>query len=602
MPPRRGRPRRNPPPKSGSGANPPPEHPVNPDIATAVQQFLSQMMSGYLAQLTEASRQSNGNPPPSAPPINQSPSSSNPPENIGTWLREFNKQKPRVFTSAANPIEAENWITHLEKIFRVMGCPDHIKVELATYKLEDDAHNWWYGWLQSNQSEQSANLISWARFKELFYQQYFTASDKDAYVREYASIRQGDDESISDFQTRFLRLARFAGVTVGTVAQQSDKFKWALNSKFKNQLLNLPFYSISELVDAGKNIERSRQEVLDKKADDNKKRGREFQSGRTDSKSFSKSRFSNDGKQSKSSSGMSPASGFSASSSQGSSGASFAVKSNRCDKWHRPGPCLRMTGSCYKCGRQGHLAKDCKSDQPEKSQGKEKLSTAGGRVFALSGEKSTAGMVSGILSLINKSVYVLFDTGAMFSVMSENLAEHLRKFESPIESPILITTPLGGSVCVLSEFKSCPLTIGDHIREVTLLPIKMKHFDIILGMDWLSKHQATIDCNSKKIFFGDKDRPEFIYQGTEPDPETTTISSLKVESFTLQSEGYLVSLQESREVPPKFENIPVVNEFPDVFLMNLPEFHRKEKLNLLSNLFRELVLFQKLLIEWLHLK
>nr|GEW10515.1 MAK10-like protein [Tanacetum cinerariifolium] len=44
-----------------------------------------------------------------------------PPVTIHTWLERFNKQKPRSFEKATAPVDAENWISHMEKIFDVMG-------------------------------------------------------------------------------------------------------------------------------------------------------------------------------------------------------------------------------------------------------------------------------------------------------------------------------------------------------------------------------------------------------------------------------------------------------------------------------------------------
>ncbi|GKB07164.1 retrotransposon protein, putative, ty3-gypsy subclass [Tanacetum coccineum] len=41
--------------------------------------------------------------------------------------RRFQKQKPQTFSSASTPVEAENWITHIEKIFEVLGCDDQFK-------------------------------------------------------------------------------------------------------------------------------------------------------------------------------------------------------------------------------------------------------------------------------------------------------------------------------------------------------------------------------------------------------------------------------------------------------------------------------------------
>nr|GFB59849.1 hypothetical protein [Tanacetum cinerariifolium] len=41
------------------------------------------------------------------------------------------------------PVDAENWISHMEKIFDVMGCEDAFKTRLAVYKFEGNALAWW---------------------------------------------------------------------------------------------------------------------------------------------------------------------------------------------------------------------------------------------------------------------------------------------------------------------------------------------------------------------------------------------------------------------------------------------------------------------------
>nr|GEW15164.1 ABC transporter C family member 8-like [Tanacetum cinerariifolium] len=50
------------------------------------------------------------------------------PVTIHTWLERFNKQKPRSFEKATAPVDAKNWISHMEKIFDVMGS-EHVSME-----------------------------------------------------------------------------------------------------------------------------------------------------------------------------------------------------------------------------------------------------------------------------------------------------------------------------------------------------------------------------------------------------------------------------------------------------------------------------------------
>nr|GEU92371.1 hypothetical protein [Tanacetum cinerariifolium] len=76
-----------------------------------------------------------------------------PPVTIHTWLECFNKQKPHSFDKATAPVDAENWISHMEKIFDVMGCEDAFKTRLAVYKFEGNALAWWKAYKQTNRGD-----------------------------------------------------------------------------------------------------------------------------------------------------------------------------------------------------------------------------------------------------------------------------------------------------------------------------------------------------------------------------------------------------------------------------------------------------------------
>ncbi|KAL8240265.1 hypothetical protein R6Q59_013620 [Mikania micrantha] len=49
----------------------------------------------------------------------------------------------RSFIKAATLVEAKDWISHIEKIFRVLGVENQYMSRLAAYKLEEAAQNWW---------------------------------------------------------------------------------------------------------------------------------------------------------------------------------------------------------------------------------------------------------------------------------------------------------------------------------------------------------------------------------------------------------------------------------------------------------------------------
>nr|GFC48625.1 reverse transcriptase domain-containing protein [Tanacetum cinerariifolium] len=54
--------------------------------------------------------------------------------------------------------------------------------------------------------------------------------------------------------------------------------------------------------------------------------------------------------------------------------------------------------------------------------------------------------------------------------------------------------------------KGYTLNLMNHIFEINLMPIKLGTFDVIIGMDWLVKHDVVIICGEKvvRIPYGNK--------------------------------------------------------------------------------------------------
>ncbi|GJT30212.1 retrotransposon protein, putative, ty3-gypsy subclass [Tanacetum coccineum] len=87
---------------------------------------------------------------------------------------------------------------------------------------------------------------------------------------------------------------------------------------------------------------------------------------------------------------------------------------------------------------------------------------------------------------------------------------------TPLIERIIISTPMKNHILIDHEYVNCPLRFDDRIRSANLLPIHMFDFDVILGMDWLASHRATIDCYARTVIFGNVRQPEFVYHGSSP--------------------------------------------------------------------------------------
>nr|GFB09199.1 hypothetical protein [Tanacetum cinerariifolium] len=86
-------------------------------------------------------------------------------------------------------------ISHMEKIFDVMGCEDVFKTRLAVYKFEGNALAWWKAYKQAKGGDAWLVTMTWSDFKKLFFLQFFLRAEQERLKREYHSIRQTSTET-----------------------------------------------------------------------------------------------------------------------------------------------------------------------------------------------------------------------------------------------------------------------------------------------------------------------------------------------------------------------------------------------------------------------
>ena len=131
---------------------------------------------------------------------------------------------------------------------------------------------------------------------------------------------------------------------------------------------------------------------------------------------------------------------------------------------------------------------------------------------------------------------------------------------------LLVTSPLGHSVRVNRLYKNCPLLVHDREFSVDLIALPFHEFDLILGMDWLSKHRAIVDCNKKIVQLKCSDLSEVIVQGIRSESVSKIISAMEARRFLRKGcETFLALILNSKREQVNFENIPVIREFLDVF-------------------------------------
>lgn len=127
----------------------------------------------------------------------------------------------------------------------------------------------------------------------------------------------------------------------------------------------------------------------------------------------------------------------------------------------------------------------------------------------------------------------------------------LRKVE--LSAPMKVNTP-GNSTRLVSFCPSMMIEIQGSPFLANLILLECKDLDVILGMDWLSRHKGVIDCASCTVTLVDEKGEVVIIQFPMTQKKGVVLNQMEGEKQ-----------DEVEKDVQKLENIPVVCEYPEVF-------------------------------------
>jgi len=141
------------------------------------------------------------------------------------------------------------------------------------------------------------------------------------------------------------------------------------------------------------------------------------------------------------------------------------------------------------------------SPSAQSSAKKPEIPKARGRSFQITAEEAikTADVVTGTFLLNSLPAYVLFDSGANRSFVSVKFASHSSFELSKLPVPVEVEVANSKTFLVFEIFRGCKLTVKEEEYPIDLIPMTLGEFDVIIGMDWLSKYQADIGCYHRRI-------------------------------------------------------------------------------------------------------
>ena len=129
-------------------------------------------------------------------------------------------------------------------------------------------------------------------------------------------------------------------------------------------------------------------------------------------------------------------------------------------------------------------------------------------------------------------------------------------------------------------YRDCPIKIREYEFLRNLIELSFKEFNVILGMDWLSRHQAIVDFRMKRVTSRTPNEDEVTFIGERSNHLSNVISANTARTMVWKGcEAYLAYVIDMVKARPRVSDIPTVSDFPDVFPEEFPGLppHREIK-------------------------
>ncbi|KAJ9561460.1 hypothetical protein OSB04_006620 [Centaurea solstitialis] len=426
-------------------------------------------------------------------------------QNRAVGFKDFAACQPPHFGGEKDPIVASRWISEVEGAFLTSFCPAEVKVRYAANLLRGPAKDWW-GVVNSSRTQEQIGVLTWEAFLEMFRAEFVPQIEVERLTTEFLEMEQ-TTESVTEIINKFLERALFCRDYVQNERMKMYRYRNILRSDIREFVVMAQCKSFQQMYEKG----RARELELERQG--KKKRAERVQPQQQVVKKFKTGNQKGDARKDH-------------------------PRCSRCGKNH-PGECRMGSGTCYKCGKPGHISRDCKVEP--------KMCFKCFRPGHFANECPMAA----VSTEISGSAPVKAIEGG------PNFMNVKSKLESPLEVEIAD-----------EEFRLCKYVYKNNVLEVEgvkfsidLIPIPMKDIQVVAGMDWLRRNGANVDCENCRVVVRNPSGGELTILGDVSKRLPKVCSMAIARSYVLRGGTsylvYLISDQgEKRQVEFMIDLVP----------------------------------------------
>ncbi|GKA34081.1 putative reverse transcriptase domain-containing protein [Tanacetum coccineum] len=252
--------------------------------------------------------------------------------------------------------------------------------------------------------------------------------------------------------------------------------------------------------------------------------------------------------------------------------------------YHHDGQCAPK---CNNCKRVGHLARDwplqeglpeVKKNRNQGNQAGNGNATTKAYVVGTAGTNPNSNVMMGTFFLNNRYASILFDISANRSFVSTTFSSLIDIIPTTLDHGYDVELADGKIIGVNTLIWGCTINFLNHPFNIDLMPVELDSFDVIIGMDWLSRYHAVIICDEKIVHipFGNE---TLIVRGdgsnNRHESQLNIISCTKTQKHLLKGCQVFLAHITTKKVEYKteekpLEDVPIIRDFLEVFPEDLP--------------------------------
>ncbi|GJT76701.1 putative reverse transcriptase domain-containing protein [Tanacetum coccineum] len=475
----------------------------------------------------------------------------------------FMKCDPQPFKGTEGAVGLCQWFEKLESVFRISDCKERDKVKFATATLQGRALTWWNGRIASMGID-AANGTPWTEVRKWMTEEFCPRSVLQRLEQELYNLKlKGTD--IDGYTNRFHELALLCPRMVEPEQVKVEQYIRGLSKNIRGDVTSSRPAGIDEAVCmAYQLMGQIIQDKTDEVFEGEKRKGEGDRGGRGDNRCDYNRRQNQRRANAGAMTNAAPNDDEVYPKCKNKKHGRECWKCGKCGKLgHKNAACWSLDGkdvTCFNCNEKGHRKRDCPKLKKNGQGGNNR-----GAVYKLGAvdAQQDPKVVTGTFLLNNRYATALFDSGADKSFVSTNFSTLIDIEPVELDTCYDVELADGKVVSTNNVLIGCTLNLLNHSFPIDLMVIELGSFDVIIGMDWLSRYDAAILCGKKKVRIPLEGKT-LVIEGDRNNSRLKIVSCIKARKYIEKGcELFLAQVTEQESKEKRLEDVHVIRDFPD---------------------------------------